>query len=75
MGAYQQKRDARVKAMYDFTCMLATLEPPPPELQRLLHALHGNQDAMDDFARMNAGTLSPADFFAAENVSAITAAA
>ena len=31
-------RDARVKAMYDFTCELATLEPPPPELQALLAA-------------------------------------
>jgi hypothetical protein len=30
---------------------------------------------MDDFARMNAGTLSPAVFFAPENVNAITAAA
>lgn len=74
MSAYQQKRDARVKAMYDFTCMLATLAPPPPEMQRLFHAIHGNQRAMNDFARMNAGTISPAAFFAAENISAMTAA-
>ena len=57
--------------MYDFTCQLATLEPPPPELQQLLGAIHGNQQAMDDFARMNAGTISPAEFFAPENVDAI----
>jgi flavin-dependent dehydrogenase len=75
MGEYQRARDARVKPMYDFTCELATLEPPPPDLQRLLAAIHGNQDAMDDFARMNAGTISPAEFFAPENVDAITAAA
>jgi hypothetical protein len=30
---------------------------------------------MDDFARMNAGTISPGDFFASENVRAIAAAA
>jgi hypothetical protein len=30
---------------------------------------------MDEFARMNAGTISPAEFFAPENVNAITAAA
>jgi hypothetical protein len=30
---------------------------------------------MDDFARMNAGTISPAEFFAPENVEAIAAAA
>jgi 2-polyprenyl-6-methoxyphenol hydroxylase-like FAD-dependent oxidoreductase len=75
MAEYQRTRDARVKAMYDFTCELATLEPPPPELQALLAAAHGNHEAMDAFARMNAGTISPAEFFAPENVAAITAAA
>ena len=68
-------RDARVKAMYEFTCQLATLEPPPPELQQLLAAIHGNREAMDGFARMNAGTISPAEFFAPENVAWIAAAA
>jgi 2-polyprenyl-6-methoxyphenol hydroxylase-like FAD-dependent oxidoreductase len=75
MSEYQRTRDARVKAMYEFTCQLATLEPPPPEMQQLFGAIHGNQDAMDDFVRMNAGTISPAEFFAQENVAAITAAA
>jgi 2-polyprenyl-6-methoxyphenol hydroxylase-like FAD-dependent oxidoreductase len=64
MGEYQRVRDARVKSMYDFTCQLATLEPPPPELQGLLGAIHGQQEAMDGFARMNAGTISPSEFFA-----------
>jgi 2-polyprenyl-6-methoxyphenol hydroxylase-like FAD-dependent oxidoreductase len=73
MGAYQRDRDQRVKAMYQFTCQLATLEPPPPELQRLLAAIHGNQAAMDAFARMNAGTISPAAFFAPESVGAMLA--
>jgi 2-polyprenyl-6-methoxyphenol hydroxylase-like FAD-dependent oxidoreductase len=75
MGKYQRLRDARVKAMYELTCQLATLEPPPPELQQLLAAVHGNQEAMDAFARMNAGTISPAEFFAPENVNAMMAAA
>ena len=48
--------------MYDFTCQLATLEPPSGELQQLLEAMSGNQPAMDGFARMNAGTISPAEF-------------
>jgi hypothetical protein len=47
----------RVKAMYDFTRQLATLEPPPPQMQQLFAAIHCNQKAMDDFARMNAGTI------------------
>ena len=75
MGEYQRIRDADVGAMYDFTCDLATLEPPPPELQRILGAVHGNQTAMDGFARLNAGTISPTEFFAPENVEAIFAAA
>ena len=62
MGEYQRIRDADVGAMYDFTCDLATLEPPPPELQRILGAVHGNQAAMDGFARLNAGTISPTEF-------------
>jgi 2-polyprenyl-6-methoxyphenol hydroxylase-like FAD-dependent oxidoreductase len=75
MADYQRSRDARVKSMYDFTCQLATLEPPPPELQQLLGAIHGNQAAMDGFMQMNAGTITPAAFFAPENINAIMAAA
>jgi 2-polyprenyl-6-methoxyphenol hydroxylase-like FAD-dependent oxidoreductase len=75
MSEYQRTRDARVKPMYEFTCTLATLEPPSPEMQQLFGAIHGNRTAMDDFARMNAGTISPAEFFAPENVNAMTAAA
>ena len=37
--------------------------------------IDGNQKAMDGFARMNAGTISPAEFFAPENVSEMMAAA
>jgi 2-polyprenyl-6-methoxyphenol hydroxylase-like FAD-dependent oxidoreductase len=75
MADYQRTRDARVGAMYEFTCELATLEPPPPELQQLLAATAGNPSAMDDFARLNAGTITPTEFFAPENVEAILAAA
>lgn len=75
MGEYQSVRDKHVKAMYEFTCDFATLEPPPAELQQLLLAVHGDQEAMDAFARVNAGAMSPADFFAEENVARIIAAA
>ena len=75
MSEYQSRRDEQVEAMYEFTLELAALEPPPPDLQRLLAAVHGNQEAMDQFARVNAGAESPADFFAPENVERILAAA
>lgn len=73
MADYQRARDEQVMAMYEFTCQIAALQPPPPELQELIEALPGNQRAMDDFVRVNAGTLSPAKFFAPENVGAILA--
>jgi flavin-dependent dehydrogenase len=75
MGDYQRRRDAEVGAMYEFTCEIAKLEPPPPELQQILGAVNGNEAAMDGFARMNAGTISPAEFFAPKNVDAIFASA
>jgi 2-polyprenyl-6-methoxyphenol hydroxylase-like FAD-dependent oxidoreductase len=75
MGGYQSARDAQVLPMYEFTCQLATLEAPPPEMQQLLAAMHGNQDAMDGFARTVAGVTSPAEFFASENVARIFAVA
>lgn len=75
MSDYQRKRDARVLPVYEFTTDLARLEPPPPETQQLLGAVHGNQDAMDEFVSVNAATLSPAEFFAPDNVGRIMGAA
>ena len=71
MADYRATRDKHVLPMYEFTTQLATLEPPPPELQQLLAAIHGNQPAMDAFARVNAGVLSPAEFFSEENTGRI----
>jgi len=64
MRSYQETRDEHVLSMYEFTCQLATLAPPPPEMQRLFGSIQGNQPAMDRFVQMNAGTISPAEFFA-----------
>jgi flavin-dependent dehydrogenase len=75
MGGYQRGRDERVLPMFEFTCQLATLEPPPPEMQNLIGAIHGRKEAMDAFAQMNAGTISPAEFFAPSNMVALMSAA
>jgi hypothetical protein len=61
--------------MYEFTCQLASLEPPPIEVQKILRAVHGRQESMDAFVQMNAGTLSPAAFFSPANVDRIMTAA
>jgi 2-polyprenyl-6-methoxyphenol hydroxylase-like FAD-dependent oxidoreductase len=74
MASYQRARDEHVFPMYEFTCQLATLEPPPADLQRILRAVHGNKNAMDAFVQMNAGTISPAVFFSPANIDRIMSA-
>ena len=74
LGAYQSTRDAQVTPMYHFTCQFASFQPPTAEMQQLFGAIHGNQAAMDGFARMFGGGTSPAEFFSEENVGRIFAA-
>jgi 2-polyprenyl-6-methoxyphenol hydroxylase-like FAD-dependent oxidoreductase len=71
MGRYQAARDRRVLPIYEFTTELASLQPPPPELERVLAAAQGNQEAMDGFARTAAGVISPTDYFSEANVARI----
>ena len=75
LADYQSARDGHVMPMYEFTSMLARLEPPPPEMQQLFGAIAGNQEAMDGFCRMAAGVISPAEFLSEDNVGKIMAAA
>jgi len=63
MTEREQARDRHAMPIYEFTTQLATLEPPPPELQQLLGGIAGNQRAVDEFVSLTAGTLSPAVFF------------
>jgi 2-polyprenyl-6-methoxyphenol hydroxylase-like FAD-dependent oxidoreductase len=74
MASYQTTRDERAFPMYEFTAGLAALEPPPPELQQLLGAVHGNQEAMDGFVQVNSGVMSPAEFFSEDSIGRILAA-
>lgn len=75
LAAYERDRNEHVAPLYEFTCGLATQEPPPPETARVLAASAGNPEAMRDFLGILAGTVSPASFFAPDNVARITAAA
>src|SRR3954454_22872215 len=75
MGDYHTKRDAATLPMYEFTTQMATLEPPPPELQQLLGAIAGNQAAMDDFVSMLCGTMSPVEFFQPDRLHTVLATA
>jgi 2-polyprenyl-6-methoxyphenol hydroxylase-like FAD-dependent oxidoreductase len=75
MGGYHRTRDDQVLPMYEFTTQQATLEPPPPEVQQLLGAVHGNREAMDAFVSVAAGSMSPVEFFAPEHIGRIMGAA
>ncbi|MBT2448668.1 NAD(P)/FAD-dependent oxidoreductase [Streptomyces sp. ISL-43] len=68
MKEYQESRDGQVMPMYEFTAQLASMDPPPAELQQLLGAVSHSRPAMDAFARMAAGVTSPAEFFSDGNL-------
>jgi flavin-dependent dehydrogenase len=61
MAHYRRVRNGAVLPLYELTTQLATLEPPPPELQAYLGSIAGNQAAMDAFVSVMAGTLSPSE--------------
>jgi 2-polyprenyl-6-methoxyphenol hydroxylase-like FAD-dependent oxidoreductase len=65
LGAYQAARDEQSMPMYEMTCQIALMQPPPPEMQQLVGAIQGKQEAMDLFCRVNAGVSSPMELFAA----------
>ena len=71
MTSWHKARDNGAMPIYEFTCQLATLEPPPPEMQLLLGSVHGNQEAMDGFVSVVAGTVSPVEYFSSDNIGRI----
>ena len=77
MKETQTRRDDRALkgGIYEFTCQFASMEPMPPDMQQLLHAVSANSEAMDGFARVFSGVVSPAEFFSEENVKRIFAVA
>ena len=75
MSEREQARDRHAMPIYEFTTQLATLEPPPPELQQLLGGIVGNQPAVDEFVSLTAGTLSPAVFFDPDHLGELLGAA
>ena len=74
MEAHETARNERVRPMYEFTSHLATLEPPPPEMQALFGALRQNQDATNAFLSAITGAIPLPDFMSEENVGRIVAA-
>jgi len=75
MSSYQQARDASSFPIYEFTAQFAALQPPTPDMQQLMAAVHRSQWAMDGFVRIFSGVVSPADFFSDANIGRIFAEA
>ncbi len=73
MAGFQRVRDEASLPTFELTCGFATMEPPPPDMQRLLAAVHGSQSEMDAFVSAMAGTLPVPEFFAPANVERIVA--
>jgi len=71
LEAYEQERNRTAFPLYEFTCQLATLAPPTPEMQQLLGALNGNQEQTNKFFGLFAQTVSLPEFFAPENMQKI----
>jgi flavin-dependent dehydrogenase len=75
LAGHHAARDQRAKPMYDFTCELAKLEPAPPHMQQLFAALHGNQDATNQFFAALTGAVPVPSFMNPENIGRIVAGA
>ena len=75
LSDHHARRDERVKPLYDFTCELARLEPPPPHMQQLFAALRGNRDATNRFFSAITGSSPLPSFMNPDNLERILASA
>lgn len=75
LAAYQADRDRRARPMFDFTCQMATVEPPPPLMQRLFVALRGNQEGTNQFFSAITGSRPLPAFMNPDNLDRIMASA
>jgi flavin-dependent dehydrogenase len=75
LAEYQCRRDEHLMPMYDLSCMMAALQPPPPEMLALYRALRGNATECDRFFGTLGGTVPVAEYYAPENMQRIIAGA
>ncbi len=71
LAGYEQRRNEVAMPLYELNCQMATLEPPPPEIRRVLGALQNNPVEAARYMGALAGNVSPAEFFAPENMARI----
>jgi flavin-dependent dehydrogenase len=75
LDQFERRRNQDSAAMFELTLQRASFAPPPPDAMKLLAALRHNQEQLDNFMGIDAGSVSPAEFYSPENVARILAAA
>lgn len=71
LAVYQNTRDMRSEQGFETTCQLATLAPPPPEMQQLFAALINNPEQISRFFGTFVGVVPASEFFSPENIANI----
>jgi hypothetical protein len=68
LDEFERRRNQESAPIYEMTLQRASFAPPPPDAIALLTALRGNQEQTDRWAGIDAGSVSPAEFYSPENV-------
>lgn len=72
---YERQRNESALPAFELNFQFATLQPPPPEMQRLFEALRGNQRETDRFIGAMVGAVPIPEFFAPGNMQRVLSAA
>jgi flavin-dependent dehydrogenase len=72
LAQYQRVRDEQFAPMYDLSCNMASLEPPPPEMLALYEALRQNPSECNRYFGTLGGTVAIPEYYAPENLQRIT---
>jgi flavin-dependent dehydrogenase len=73
LAAFHARRDQRVRATYEYSKRIATLDPLPPELMEVVAALPDDPVQRDRFLRIFGGETDFREFFSPENAGRIMA--
>ena len=74
LADYERRRNEEVLPMFEHTCQLAGLEPPPSEMLHLLNALRDNLHETGRFLGTVTGTVPIQEFFSPDNINRVVEA-
>ncbi|MCS0608248.1 FAD-dependent monooxygenase [Massilia solisilvae] len=70
-STYEAARNRTIAPMFDYTCTLAQLTSPPPEMRALAQAMQSQPRALARFFGVMAGSVTVPEFFDPANLGAI----